>query len=60
MFCGVEMICWSIKWVTGNPGNLMVKVKQSSCSGSATLRQLNPIHKKVSIKFAFFVTKDKF
>ena len=29
------------------PGNSIVKMKLSPCSGSVALRKLNPIHKKV-------------
>ena len=36
----------SIKWVPGTHGELAVKSKISPYSGSAALRQSNPIHKK--------------
>ena len=35
-----------MKWVPGTPGDLNEKSEQSPCSGSVSLRQLNPIHKK--------------
>ena len=35
---------WSMKLVPGTLGDLMVKRKLSSRSGSVALRQLNPIH----------------
>ena len=35
-----------INWMPGTPGNWRVKSKHSPRSGSAALRQLNPIHKK--------------
>ena len=38
---------WSMKWILGAPGGLVVKSKRSPCSGSVALRQLNSIHKLI-------------
>ena len=48
----------SIKWVSGTPGDWVVKSKLSPRSDSVALRQLNPIYKKRPIKcfFSNFIT----
>ena len=43
----------SIKWVTGIPGTFIVKIKLSCCSGSAALRKLKSILKRVHKKVWF-------
>ena len=44
----------SIKWIPRASGDLMVKSKLCLISGSASLRQLNRIHKKGSWNFFIF------
>ena len=48
---------WSIKWVPGISGNLVVKSKLPPRSGSVALRQMYPNHKKGTAKLFFFNKK---
>ena len=48
-----------IKWVSGTPGDLVVKSKQCHRSDSVAFRQLNQIHKKGHEAFVYLLNKHR-